>query len=102
MRNENDTGKVATHAKTLHLLVIFYSNLYKDSSRCAEVAARLDCGTAWVNQHLNIAHTTPFGGSKHSGLGREHGKWGLSAFVEPQTVNVRKDKDAAYSSKSKL
>ena len=44
--------------------------------------------TSWVNQHLAITPVTPFGGSKWSGIGRENGKWGLSAFLEPFTLNI--------------
>ena len=56
--------------------------------RALEVGGELECGTVWVNQHLSIPANAPFGGMKHSGLGREHGHWGLEAYTEPQTVNV--------------
>jgi acyl-CoA reductase-like NAD-dependent aldehyde dehydrogenase len=58
--------------------------------RGAEVASRLECGTAWVNQHLAIVPFAPFGGAKWSGIGVENGKWGLLGFTEIQTVNVAK------------
>ena len=35
--------------------------------RAAEVAGQLECGTAWVNQHLAITPFAPFGGAKWSG-----------------------------------
>jgi acyl-CoA reductase-like NAD-dependent aldehyde dehydrogenase len=56
--------------------------------RAAEVAGELECGTAWVNQHLAILPTTPFGGAKWSGIGVENGPWGLLGFTEIQVVNV--------------
>ena len=56
--------------------------------RAAEVADRLECGTAWVNQHMAIAPNTPFGGAKWSGLGVENGPWGLLGFTEIQTVSI--------------
>jgi acyl-CoA reductase-like NAD-dependent aldehyde dehydrogenase len=56
--------------------------------RAAELARELDCGTAWVNQHLNVMPSTPFGGAKWSGIGVENGPWGLLGFTEIQTVNV--------------
>ena len=62
----------------------------KASEKAAEVAARLEVGTSWVNQHLAITPVTPFGGRKWSGIGRENGKWGLSAFLEPFTLNIKK------------
>jgi acyl-CoA reductase-like NAD-dependent aldehyde dehydrogenase len=61
-----------------------------DPARAAEVAGQLDCGTAWVNQHLAIVPHAPFGGAKWSGVGVENGPWGLLGFTELQTVNVAK------------
>jgi acyl-CoA reductase-like NAD-dependent aldehyde dehydrogenase len=58
--------------------------------RAAEVAGRLECGTAWVNQHLAILPSAPFGGAKWSGIGVENGPWGLLGFTELQTVNIAK------------
>lgn len=61
-----------------------------DVERATEVARRLECGTAWVNQHLNVLPHAPFGGAKWSGIGVENGPWGLLGFTELQTVNVAK------------
>jgi acyl-CoA reductase-like NAD-dependent aldehyde dehydrogenase len=61
-----------------------------DPERAAEVASRLECGTAWVNQHLALLPFTPFGGAKWSGIGVENGPWGLLGFTELQTLNVKK------------
>jgi acyl-CoA reductase-like NAD-dependent aldehyde dehydrogenase len=55
-----------------------------DPDRAGEVASKLECGTAWVNSHLNLAPHQPFGGFKWSGLGVENGPWGLAAFTEIQ------------------
>jgi acyl-CoA reductase-like NAD-dependent aldehyde dehydrogenase len=61
-----------------------------DPKRGAEVAARLDCGTSWVNQHLDILPTAPFGGAKWSGIGVENGRWGLLGFSETQVIDISK------------
>jgi acyl-CoA reductase-like NAD-dependent aldehyde dehydrogenase len=61
-----------------------------DVDRATEVAAQLECGTAWVNQHLAVLPFTPFGGTKWSGIGVENGPWGLLGFTEIQTLNVKK------------
>jgi len=61
-----------------------------DATRAQEVAAQLECGTVWVNQHLNVVPHAPFGGAKWSGLGVENGPWGLLGFTELQTINVAK------------
>jgi acyl-CoA reductase-like NAD-dependent aldehyde dehydrogenase len=61
-----------------------------DLARGAEIAGQLDCGTAWVNQHLQLTPVAPFGGRKSSGVGYENGPWGLDEFCEAQTVSLRK------------
>jgi acyl-CoA reductase-like NAD-dependent aldehyde dehydrogenase len=55
-----------------------------DPERGAEVASRLECGTAWVNAHLVLLPHQPFGGFKWSGVGVENGPWGLAGFTEIQ------------------
>jgi acyl-CoA reductase-like NAD-dependent aldehyde dehydrogenase len=62
-----------------------------DVARGEQLAARLECGTAWVNQHTEIAPNIPFGGVKASGVGRSNGKVGLDAYAELKTVIVYKD-----------
>ncbi|MFG2004711.1 aldehyde dehydrogenase family protein [Spirillospora sp. NPDC048911] len=58
-----------------------------DAERAAEVAGRLECGTAWVNTHLALAPHQPFGGFKWSGVGVENGPWGLYGFTELQVLH---------------
>ena len=55
-----------------------------DPVRGSDVAAKLECGTAWVNTHLQLGPAQPFGGFKWSGVGVENGPWGLAAFTEIQ------------------
>ncbi len=57
-----------------------------DPDRAAEIAGRLECGTAWVNTHLALGPQQPFGGCKWSGIGVENGPWGLSEFTEVQAL----------------
>ncbi|MGW1279234.1 aldehyde dehydrogenase [Streptomyces tsukubensis] len=58
-----------------------------DPERAARVARRVRTGTISVNGfRLDLA--APFGGFKNSGIGREFGPEGLSAYVEYQTVNL--------------
>ncbi|NUR85319.1 MAG: aldehyde dehydrogenase family protein [Nonomuraea sp.] len=58
-----------------------------DADRAAEVAGRLECGTAWVNTHLALSPAQPFGGFKWSGVGVENGTWGLLGFTEIQVIH---------------
>jgi acyl-CoA reductase-like NAD-dependent aldehyde dehydrogenase len=62
----------------------------KDLHRGAEIAARLEVGTAWVNQHRTTSAFVPFGGAKESGLGRQYSVLGLKSFMEPEVVSVAK------------
>ena len=54
----------------------------RDVARGAAVAARLDCGTQYVNTHLALEPHIPFGGIKRSGVGVENGHWGLREFTD--------------------
>jgi acyl-CoA reductase-like NAD-dependent aldehyde dehydrogenase len=57
-----------------------------DLDRAAKVAEELDCGTAFVNDHLALSPEVPFGGSKWSGIGVENGPWGLEEFTQLQAI----------------
>src|ERR1700722_18233483 len=61
-----------------------------DPERASAVAAQLECGTAWVNTHLALSPSQPFGGFKWSGIGLENGPWGLAEFTEFQVVHRSK------------
>ena len=59
-----------------------------DPEAAAKYAERLECGTAWVNQHGVINPMTPFGGVKCSGIGVEFSVDGLKEYTTVQVVNV--------------
>jgi acyl-CoA reductase-like NAD-dependent aldehyde dehydrogenase len=59
-----------------------------DLQRGAEIAARLEAGTTWVNQHSLPDPHVPFGGAKESGLGREYSSLGLKSYMEAQVINI--------------
>lgn len=60
----------------------------RDVERALRIAARLEVGTAWVNQHRATMATVPFGGAKESGMGRTYHRLGLEAYLEPQVVSA--------------
>jgi acyl-CoA reductase-like NAD-dependent aldehyde dehydrogenase len=62
----------------------------RDIARAQQVAARLEVGTAWVNQHRITAADVPFGGAKESGMGRVYSRLGLNAYLEPQVISTLK------------
>ena len=51
-------------------------------SRILEVAAKLRAGVIWANTFNKFDPTSPFGGYKESGYGREGGRQGLEAYLE--------------------
>ncbi|MGF6423458.1 aldehyde dehydrogenase (NAD+) [Lelliottia sp. 489] len=61
------------------------SALVLGGERARGVAQQIEAGRVLVN---TLAHEpkAPFGGFKHSGVGREMGAWGISAFMEPKTI----------------
>jgi acyl-CoA reductase-like NAD-dependent aldehyde dehydrogenase len=54
--------------------------------RAHRVAARLRAGHIWVNAHRVFGPFAPFGGFKHSGVGREGGNDGMNEYLETKTV----------------
>ncbi|MDT3446913.1 aldehyde dehydrogenase family protein [Pseudofrankia sp. BMG5.37] len=57
----------------------------QDTARAYRVAARLRTGNVGVNT-VARNHETPFGGFKHSGIGRDCGVFALHAYSELQSV----------------
>jgi acyl-CoA reductase-like NAD-dependent aldehyde dehydrogenase len=61
-----------------------------DVVRGTELAAELESGTGWVNQHGSLDESVPFGGAKWSGMGYELGTLGLEGYTQAQVVRVAK------------
>jgi aminomuconate-semialdehyde/2-hydroxymuconate-6-semialdehyde dehydrogenase len=57
-------------------------------NRAHRFSAALESGIVWVNTWLLRDLRTPFGGVKHSGVGREGGWEALRFFTEPQNVCI--------------
>ncbi|CAH7671252.1 succinate-semialdehyde dehydrogenase [Phakopsora pachyrhizi] len=69
LKLSNDTG--------VGLAGYFYS---KDLSRIFRVSEKLEVGMVGTNTGIVSNASTPFGGIKHSGFGREGGKYGIQEF----------------------
>jgi acyl-CoA reductase-like NAD-dependent aldehyde dehydrogenase len=52
------------------------------------VAVRLECGTAWVNQHAGLHPMAPHSGVKNSGIGVEFTVDGLKEYTTVQVLSV--------------
>jgi aldehyde dehydrogenase (NAD+) len=63
----------------------------RDVHRAHRVAHRVEAGTVWINSYRVVAPNAPFGGYKHSGLGRESGSDAVREFTETKTIWVELD-----------
>jgi acyl-CoA reductase-like NAD-dependent aldehyde dehydrogenase len=57
-----------------------------DPEAAMAIAARLEAGTVWINQHGTLNPLVPFGGVKGSGYGMEFGREGLKAVAAPKVI----------------
>lgn len=62
----------------------------KDIKKAQEVARKLEVGAAYVNHFTTVQPELPFGGTKASGYGREHGKEGFYEFVNKKMIKTTK------------
>jgi betaine-aldehyde dehydrogenase len=60
----------------------------RDVSRAHRLARGLRAGTVWVNAWGAVDMRLPWGGFKHSGVGREGGLEGLLDYTEQKTVRI--------------
>ena len=58
------------------------------SGRAIRVARGVEAGNLSVNSHSSVRYSTPFGGFKASGIGRELGPDALDAFTEVKNVFI--------------
>jgi aldehyde dehydrogenase (NAD+) len=50
------------------------------------MSEKLRVGTLWINTYRAVSFTSPFGGYKRSGLGRESGLAGLREYLQLKSV----------------
>jgi acyl-CoA reductase-like NAD-dependent aldehyde dehydrogenase len=63
----------------------------RDVGRAIRVARGIESGNLSVNSHSSVRYSTPFGGFKQSGLGRELGPDAAAAFTETKNVFIATD-----------
>jgi len=54
--------------------------------RAVRMSKALKAGTVWVNTYRAVSYMMPFGGVKHSGLGRESGIEAVREYLETKSV----------------
>ncbi len=63
--------------------------------RAIRMSERLRAGTVWVNTYRAVSYTSPFGGYKQSGLGRESGLDGIKDYLQTKSVWIATETSAA-------
>ena len=84
-KTEEEVVEMANSTKYGLSASIFTENISKGH----RVAANIDSGVVWINTWLLRDLRIPFGGMKHSGVGREGGFKSLQFFTEPKNVCVK-------------
>jgi len=65
----------------------------KSLHRAMYVTDKLKAGTVWVNNYRATSFTSPFGGYKRSGIGRESGADAIKEYLETKCVWISTDLD---------
>ncbi len=60
----------------------------RDVGRALRVSRAIEAGNLSVNSHSSVRYSTPFGGYKQSGLGRELGPDAVDSFTEVKNVFI--------------
>ena len=89
-KKESELIKMCNHVSYGLSAAIFSENI----SKANRLAAKIDAGVVWLNTWLLRDLRIPFGGMKHSGLGREGGYNSLNFFTESKNVCFKIEKDS--------
>ena len=80
-KSEDDAIEIANDSEFgLHAAV-----LGTDLQRARRVASQIRSGRVVIN-NMTDDPQAPWGGFKYSGVGREYGKYGIAAFLEPKAI----------------
>ena len=84
-----DTEEEAVHAANDSWAGLAGSVWTADPAAANRVGGQLVCGYIWVNDHgaTRLDLRAPFGGMKHSGIGREQGIEGIRAFQDTRSIS---------------
>ncbi len=57
-----------------------------DFSRAHRVASAIQAGSVWINDYHTLPPELPFGGYKHSGIGRENSRHAVEAYTQVKMI----------------
>ncbi|NNE22073.1 MAG: aldehyde dehydrogenase [Rhizobiales bacterium] len=66
-----------------------------DIGRAIRMSEKLRVGTVWINTYRAVSYTSPFGGYKRSGLGRESGMEAIKGFMQVKSVWIAQQTSVA-------
>ena len=58
----------------------------EDIGRAVRMSSALKAGSVWVNTYRAVSYMMPFGGMKHSGIGRESGIEAIRGYLETKST----------------
>lgn len=58
----------------------------RDFGKAWRVGRAIEAGTIWINTYKQFSISTPFGGVKDSGVGREKGRQGIHAWMAQKSI----------------
>ncbi|GHB17163.1 aldehyde dehydrogenase [Salinicola rhizosphaerae] len=67
----------------------------RDLHRTMSMVERVKAGTVWVNNYRATSYTSPFGGFKQSGIGRESGVDAIREYLDTKCVWISSDLQVA-------
>lgn len=67
----------------------------RDMGRALRLSERLKAGTVWVNTYRAVSYTSPFGGYKRSGIGRESGMESIKEYLQVKSVWIATETSVA-------
>lgn len=86
-KDEEEAVKIGNDTRFGLAAGVWTSSLH----RAMYMSEKLKAGTVWINNYRNTSYTTPFGGFKDSGIGREGGVEAVKEYLESKSVWITTD-----------
>ena len=67
----------------------------QDIGRAIRMSEKLRVGTVWVNTYRAVSFTSPFGGYKRSGIGRESGLEAIKGYMQVKSIWIAQQSNPA-------